>query len=155
MGLRNNLKQDAVSALRVLNAVEIGPEGTVSDAIALMQRNRVGCVVVTEHAKPVGIFTERDVLRKVLSGDLSPQTPIADVMTSPPEVIQEGVTVASVVRRMHGGGFRHMPVVDASNRLVGVVSVKRIVEYLVEHFPSAVFNLPPEPVSQQTNREGA
>ncbi len=155
MTLRDNLRQDAVKALRVVEAAEIGPAGVVADAVALMQARGVGCVIVTEQGKPVGIVTERDVLTKVLAHGLSPKTPIADVMTSPPEVIEEGCSVATVIRRMHQGGFRHMPVIDDARKLRGVVSVKGVVEYLVEHFPSAVFNLPPEPVQKQFSREGA
>ncbi len=155
MSLRENLRQDAVQALRVLEAAEVGPEGVVADAVALMQKRGVGCVIVTEGGTPVGIVTERDILTKVLANSLPPDTPITDVMTSPPEVIQEGCSVATVIRRMHEGGFRHMPVVDEVQKLRGVVSVKRVVEYLVEHFPSTVFNLPPEPVQKQFSREGA
>lgn len=155
MSLRENLKKDAVEALRVVEAAEIGPAGAVADAVALMQARGVGCVVVTEHGKPAGIVTERDILTKVLATGLSLETPIADVMTSPPEVIEEGCSVATVIRRMHEGGFRHMPVIEDVGKLRGVVSVKGVVEYLVEHFPSAVFNLPPEPVQKQFSREGA
>lgn len=155
MSLRENLEQEAVAALRVLDPVEMEPDGTVADAIRLMREHGVGCVVLTEREKPIGIVTERDILTKVLAGDLPTSTRVAKVMTSPPEVIEEGCSVAAVMRRMHQGGFRHMPVVDPSGRLRGVISVKRIVEYLAEHFPSAVFNLPPEPVRGQVAREGA
>lgn len=155
MSLRENLKQDAALALRVLDAVEIEPTGVVADAIALMQERGVGCVIVAENGKPVGIVTERDILTKVLANSLPSDTAITEVMTSPPEVVEEGYSVATVIRLMHQGGFRHMPVVDGAQKLRGVISVKRIVEYLVEHFPSAVFNLPPEPVQKQFSREGA
>jgi CBS domain-containing protein len=155
MSLRDNLRQDAVKALRIVEAAEIGPAGVVADAVALMQARGVGCVIVTEHGKPVGIMTERDILTKVLADGLAPKTRIGDVMTIPPEVLEEGCSVATVIRRMHQGGFRHMPVIDDVGKLRGVVSVKGVVEYLVEHFPSAVFNLPPEPVQKQFSREGA
>ncbi len=155
MSLRDNLGQDAVAALSVDEPVELRFDGAVGDAVALMQQRATGCVVVTERGRAVGIVTERDILTKVLAKGLPPSTPIPEVMTSPPETIQEGCSVATVIRRMQQGGFRHMPVVDGSYNLRGVVSVKRIVEYLVEHFPSAVFNLPPEPVLKQTTREGA
>ncbi|UCC30446.1 MAG: CBS domain-containing protein [Phycisphaerales bacterium] len=155
MSLRDNLTQDAVQALRVLEPVTLGPRGTVADAVALMQEHAAGCVFVTEEDRPVGIVTERDVLTKVLAWNLSPDTPIAEVMTSPPEVIQEGCPVIEVIRRMDRGGFRHMPVVNESDKLQGVVSVKRVVEYLVEYFPSAVFNVPPESVQRRPTREGA
>ncbi len=133
----------------------MGVEGTVRDAIRLMQDHRAGCIFVTEHNRPIGVFTERDVLTKVMDGALSLDTSILEVMTRDPQVITEGYSVANVIQTMHDGGFRHMPVVDDTGHLTHVVSVKRIVEYLVEHFPSTVFNLPPKPVQSMASREGA
>jgi predicted transcriptional regulator len=56
---------------------------------------------------------------------------------------------------MEEGGYRHLPVVDECSRVVGILSVKRIVHYLVEHFPNTVYNLPPDPNAVQQQREGA
>ena len=155
MGLRRSLNREAVASLALPDAVVIGPDQTVAEAISLMQDRGVGCLVVTENGQPTGVLTERDILTKVLARDLPQATPVADVMTRNPEVVDKESSVAEVIRAMHNGGFRHMPVVDSSGCLAGVVSVKRIVEYLVEHFPSAVFNLPPQPDHRQSTREGA
>lgn len=155
MGLRDNLAQPAVQVLRMLEPVVMGPEGDVGGAIALLQGRSEGCVILTEHGKPVGVFTERDVLTKVVAKGLRPDTPITEVMTPAPTVVPEDCTVADVVKVMHQGGFRHLPMVDSSGRVRHVISVKRIVEFLVEHFPEAVFNLPPEPDQKQAVREGA
>ena len=155
MSLRVSLKQDTIKTLCARKPVEIGPDVVVGQAVSLMQKHAVGSVIVTEHGKPVGIFTERDILMKVLARNLPADTPIGEVITSSPKTVPEDCSVAEVIRRMHRGGFRHMPVVDASQRLTGVISIKRIVQYLVEHFPSAVFNLPPDPVQKQQTREGA
>ncbi|MBY0458338.1 MAG: CBS domain-containing protein, partial [Gemmataceae bacterium] len=59
------------------------------------------------------------------------------------------------VERMQKGGYRHVPVVDEDNRPVGVLSAKRIVHYLVEHFPATVYNLPPDPDRVPDTAEGA
>jgi CBS domain-containing protein len=56
---------------------------------------------------------------------------------------------------MVSGGYRHLPVVDEEGRPVGVLSVKQIMHYLVEHFPSTVYNLPPDPRVVPQEREGA
>ncbi|MGL4424211.1 MAG: CBS domain-containing protein [Gemmataceae bacterium] len=56
---------------------------------------------------------------------------------------------------MQQGGYRHLPVVDAENRPVGMLSAKRIVHYLAEHFPMAVYNQPPEPGRVPDTAEGA
>jgi len=56
---------------------------------------------------------------------------------------------------MEEGGYRHLPVVDETGRTLGVLSVKRIVHYLVEHFPSTIYNLPPDPSVFPHDAEGA
>ena len=155
MSLRDSLEQDAVQALRIHEPVTLGPRGTVGEAVALMQERASGCVFVTEEDRPVGIVTERDILTKVLARRLPADTPVSGVMTCPPEVIHEGCPVIEVIRRMDSGGFRHMPVVSKSDKLQGVVSVKRVVQYLVEYFPAVVFNVPPESVERRPTREGA
>ncbi len=155
MNLLENLPKDAVESLRSQDPISMGPQGVVGDAVALMQEASVGCVVIVEDGRPVGVFTERDVLTNVLANHLPMSTAIADVMTRDPEVISEGVSVACVMKTMHEGGFRHMPAVDGQGKLVAIVSVKLVVEYLVEHFPAAVFNLPPKARPCVTSREGA
>lgn len=155
MGLRDNLKCDTVKALSVRAPDVLGADATAGDAVALMQERSTGCVIVTEQRQPVGIFTERDVLTRVFTKGLSLDTPLTDVMTPSPITVSESCSVASVIQRMHKGGLRHMPVVDADGGLQGIISVKRILEYLVEHVPKTVFNLPPEPDQTQRVREGA
>ncbi len=56
---------------------------------------------------------------------------------------------------MHDGGYRHMPVVEPDGAVAGVVSVKRVAEYLVEHFPATIYNLPPDPAQRIDAAEGA
>lgn len=153
--IRQSLTHEAVQTLQVREALTVGPDVSVGTAIARMRERGEGCVIITEHGKPIGVFTERDVLVKFLGDGGDPTRKITEMMTGPPQVAVEGCTVASVIRQMHAGGFRHVPVVDGDGLLRGVVSVKRVVEYLVEHFPEAVLNLPPEPGQKQTAREGA
>ncbi len=56
---------------------------------------------------------------------------------------------------MQTRGYRHLPVIDGNGRPQGVLSVKQIVHYIVEHFPATVYNLPPDPNVVQQEREGA
>jgi CBS domain-containing protein len=76
-------------------------------------------------------------------------------MTPDPVCVHPKDPIRLAVRRMEQGGYRHLPVVDESGRPVGVLSVKRIVHFLVEHFPATVYNLPPDPNGVPQEREGA
>lgn len=86
-------------------------------AICTMREHRVSSVVVVKDRVPVGIVTERDVLEVAASGQLD-ELRVSDVMTAPPETIDESLEVAAALGVMRERGFRHMPVVH-HDELVG------------------------------------
>jgi CBS domain-containing protein len=155
MELSRNLKVESVSRLRSAAAQCLAPEQTVAEAVAIMRQHRVGCVLVCQHGRVEGIFTERDLLRRVLADGRSLSVTLAEVMTPNPVAVQACEPIGLVVHRMQEGGYRHLPVVDHVGRPVGVLSVKRIVQYVVEHFPSTIYCQPPDPGVVPLQREGA
>jgi CBS domain-containing protein len=155
MDLARNLKVESVSRLHPSAPLQVERAKAVADALAAMRQHRTGCVLVCEAGRLVGIFTERDLMRRVLAVGKPLSTPVGDVMTSDPVVVQAKEPIGVAVRHMEEGGYRHLPVVDGKGCPVGVLSVKRIVHYLVEHFPGTVYNLPPDPGAVQQEREGA
>jgi CBS domain-containing protein len=129
---------------------------SVLKAAKLMQKEHVGCVLVVEKGKLDGIFTERDILMKVVgSGSDIAKTKVEEVMTANPETLQPDDMLAYALNYMHVGGYRHLPVVDEKERPVGVVSVKNVVDYLADYFPQDVLSLPPRPLRTTKEREGA
>ncbi len=155
MDLAKNLKIDSVSRLHPTPPHHVSPQQTVAETVALMRGKKVGCVLVMEGERVVGIFTERDLLRKVLAAGQALSLPVADFMTRNPVTVHPKEPIGLAIRRMEEGGYRHLPVVDEAGRPVGVLSVKRIVHYLVEHYPPTVYNLPPNPASVPHEAEGA
>jgi CBS domain-containing protein len=156
MELGRNLKVESVSRLGPAAALCLRAEQSVAEAVTQMRQERVGCVLVCQSGRLVGIFTERDLIRRVLAEGRGEETaPLGQCMTKDPVVVQPGEPIGSAVRRMQEGGYRHLPVVDAVGRPVGILSVKRIVHYLVEHFPSTVYCLPPDPNVYPSHPEGA
>jgi CBS domain-containing protein len=124
------------------------PTHSVTQAMRAMQKEHRGCVLITEdgsaETRVVGIFTERDVLLRIVDRGRNPATlPLAEVMTREPESLPQDASVAWVLNKMCVGGFRHVPVVDREGRPVCVISVSDVVEMLVERFPREVLTLPP------------
>jgi CBS domain-containing protein len=146
---------ESVSRLRPPPARCLSPDDTVAEAVALMRQSGVGCTLLRRDDRLVGIFTERDLLRRVLAADLPMSTPLAAVMTPAPVVVRLKDPIGLAVRHMQEGGYRHLPVIDEHGRPLGVLSVKRIVQFLVEHFPATVYNLPPDPDAFPLAPEGA
>jgi CBS domain-containing protein len=127
-------------------AFDIGVDASVSDAIDVMKIKRVGCVVITKDNRLKGIFTERDVLKKIAGSNLDPHTtPITSVMTHSPQVLWEQDTIAYALNFMDSGGYRHIPIVNEHFEAVGVVSIKDIVSYLIQIFSDEVLHLPAHP----------
>jgi CBS domain-containing protein len=155
------LIREPLRALPVRPAIVFSTDATVTDAMRAMQREHRGCVIVTDdgtqNSKLVGIFTERDVLFRIVDRGRNPAAlPIGEVMTPDPEVLPVRSTVAYALNKMSVGGFRHVPVVDDEHRPAFVVSVRDIVEFLVEAFPREVLNIPLEfGQKSQRAREGA
>ncbi|GIW40695.1 MAG: hypothetical protein KatS3mg076_1272 [Candidatus Binatia bacterium] len=137
-------------------AVTVSPSASVAEAVRRMVEHKVGCVLVEDGGKLVGIFTERDVLVKVLAKVPPEATRVGDLMTSDPETLPPDAKIAFALNKMSVGGFRHIPVVEADGKPVGVVSMRDIVNYVVDLFPDEVLNLPPDPSLQiSRTREGA
>jgi len=133
------------------------PVGTsLGNAVAKMQDHRIGCLLITSDEKLVGVLSERDFLLKVIGKGVDIETAVVDdFMSKEPEVLGNHDAVAFAMNRMNLGGYRHVPLVDVDGRPVGMVSVKDIVNYVVDSFPEMVLNLPPTPRVFSADREGA
>jgi CBS domain-containing protein len=155
MELARNLRVDSVSRLEPTPPHRVESTQTVDDAVYLMRTQSIGCLLVCQLGKLVGVFTERDLMCRVLGVGKPLKTAIGDVMTPDPVTVFAKDPIRVAIRKMQQGGYRHLPVVDEENRPTGVLSVKRLVHYLAEHYPTAVYNLPPDPGTVPNEREGA
>ncbi|MFZ1731468.1 MAG: CBS domain-containing protein [Bacteroidota bacterium] len=135
-------------------AITVDIDTPIRDAIHLMQTKRIGCVLVTSHQKLLGIFTERDVLKKIVGSSFDLRSsPITEVMTIHPQALNDDDTIAYALNFMDLGGYRHIPIVNDAFEPLGLVSVKDIIAYLVQHFADEVLNLPPHPLSKAEEEE--
>ena len=111
----------------------VHPESTVAEAIRLMLARRVGAVVVVDANRVVGIFTERDVLKKLaLSGRDPEKVPVRELMTTPVETASPQTSPDDALVSMLEHHFRHLPVVDSSGRLRGVLSIGNLLHGQME-----------------------
>jgi CBS domain-containing protein len=157
------LLREPVSVLPSRRALTVSPHTTVTEAMRLMKSEHFSCVVITDdgtrNSKLTGIFTERDVLFRVVDRGRNPAAlPIGEVMTPDPETLSLRSTVASALNMMSVGGFRHIPVVDDEYRPALTIRVRDVVEFIVEAFPREILNLPVGHhgmLQRQRAREGA
>lgn len=106
----------------------ISADATVVDAARMMNTRRIGSVVVTSGEKVVGIFTERDILNRVVAENRVPiETTVREVMTSPVACCREDTSLAECRRVMRTQRIRHLPVVE-NDRLIGMVSIGDVLQ---------------------------
>ena len=104
------------------------PHTNVLFAARAMADAHVGSILILDGDKLVGIFTERDLLVRVVAADLNPRnTQLAVVMTADPVVIESGKPLFDAIRLMDENGFRHLPVID-KGELIGLVSIGDVVK---------------------------
>ncbi len=136
----------------------VAPAVSVRHAIDCMNERRTGCVlVVGGDGRLLGVFTERDVLTKIVGRPLDLDAmPVEQFMTAAPECLTLDDGIAYALNMMSVGGFRHIPLIDKNRHPTGVVAMRDIVDYIVDMFPEAVLNLPPSPAHGIARaREGA
>jgi CBS domain-containing protein len=157
MDFRTYLETERVGSVDYRDPVWVAPTASIADAVAVMQRQEVGCVLVVDRGRLAGIVTERDLLAKVLAraSGVDGSDPVTRVMTRDPVVVRTGESLGCLFRRMFQGGFRHLPVVDDNGQLLGTISIKRVIRFLADQFPETVYNLPPVPERFGNAREGA
>ena len=114
------------------NDVEtIVPETMVIVAVHKMNAHKIGALLVVDRERPVGIFTERDVLVRVVAAGLDPKTtPVNEVMTRNPVVVQSSVTVKEALFVISTKRCRHLPVVDDAG-VCGLISIGDLTSWLV------------------------
>ena len=130
--LDNRFLSKSVGLLNPAPAVCVPDSSPIKTALEIFKRERIGCVVaIDEQGKVSGIFSERDVVLKVVLTDLAVNhVPIAEVMTRNPQSATMTTTVGFALNMMSQGGFRHIPIVDDDNFPVGLISVKDLVDHV-------------------------
>jgi len=119
-----------VKHIMIEDVVTAKPNITVKDAIRTLQEKHVGSIVITDEIqKCVGIFTERDAIRLV-ADDVPLETAIDQVMTKHVATIGEEASLDEARRIIVSHGIRHLPVVNSREELVGLLSVRRLLDEL-------------------------
>lgn len=131
-------------------------DASAAAAVREMTEHDLGAVAVEDDVgRVVGIFTERDVLlRGIAGGEGWLESPLSAVMTPDPVTVTASDSVAEAIHRMKEGHFRHLPVIDDQGRAVAMLSIRRVIADVAEHFPAEVQNLPPDPKRESRNLYG-
>ena len=153
MNIGSDLHSETVRQAGPFPPVCVQPDVPVRSALACLRDMGRGAVLVCRDGLLVGIFTERDALRLLASGG-NLDSPIETLMTRNPVTVRETDSVGTAIGKMSINRYRRVPVVDSEGRPTGLLDVSGVIHWLVDHFPSAVYNLPPVAKPGMLQREG-
>lgn len=154
--LESVLLQDTLKDVEFDRGLIVEEQTSVYEAVRMMRKHTQACVLVTRADKLIGIFTEHDVLMKIVDTGIDlERTPVSSYMTHDPVTLPADAGVAYALNKMVVDGLHRLPLVDSEGRPTGVVSMRNIIGYLSSFFPRDVLNLPPDPTKISRGREGA
>jgi CBS domain-containing protein len=131
------LLEEQVSAIETKPFVTVDVATPMAEIVAQMAEKGIGCVLVTDNDQLAGIFTQRDLLNKVAERyEQVKDTPVSELMSPDPVAIHEIESPAVAINLMSVGGFRHIPVLDVDDHLIGLVGPRRTTKYLKKYFPA-------------------
>ncbi len=110
-----------------------GADEYLLDVVSKMAQKGYGCVVVSSGGLPVGIFTERDLLKRVVASGLDmTNTQIGEVMTKNPTCVKRQTRLQHILAAMRLGKFRHLVVTNEKNEITGVISIKDVLSWMTD-----------------------
>lgn len=132
--LERVLAEESIGGMEITPFAAIDPDARIGEVVARMERESYYSMIVVEDGKPIGIFSERDVLNKVAQQfDAVKDKPIRELMTPDPVCVYETDTLAKALNLMAVGGFRRIPVLGLDDRVIGVIGPRRTVRFLQDY----------------------
>ena len=122
-----------VSEIMTTKLTTASVASSIQEVLEMMATADVGRVIVTDKEVPVGIFTEKDIMKRIVNKNIDPRkSPIKEVMTSPIRAVREETHIVEAFGKMYRGKFRHLLVRGRRGKIVGIVSMRRILGLAVE-----------------------
>ena len=135
------MKIESILATKSLNVITVRPDQSLKDAIDLLVEHDIGAlIVVDELGQPVGIISERDIIREAARNETVLARTVAQVMTKDLIVAAPQDDLGAVLQTMIARHFRHMPIVD-QERLIGVISIRDVLTVQLDKYQGEVDTL--------------
>lgn len=155
MSIADKLSEVKIRHLPLRRPAMVERGASIRETVEAMRTRRLGCALVCEQGRLVGLFTERDLLNKVIGEPVSYSAAVEQVMTVNPAKLSLDDSVFAAMSVMKEGDYRNIPLVDGQGTAAGVVTVRDLVTYFAEHFPKEALNLPPDHDQTMWHAEGA
>lgn len=154
MNLRDALRHEPVTHLDLSHFCKIDSGTPVRDVIDVLRQGQQNCAFIIKDGKLAGIFTDRDVMQKIVDRPDALDSAVDEWMTPEPLKVSVNAAAADAMSLMEEYRFRNVPVVDKAGAVVGNLTHYSVLELLAASFPAEVYNRPPNPTRFARRRHG-
>jgi signal-transduction protein with cAMP-binding, CBS, and nucleotidyltransferase domain len=148
------LCHQSIKELYTTNPICVDARTTLRDTIKVLQDRRIGAVIVHTDNKYLGMFGERALVMRIYGEDIPMDTPVGQLLKGDPVWLHLTDDVGKAVQLMVEKKLRHLAVCSGNRQILGILSVRRIIDCLAERFPAEVINRPPRADQTMTAPEG-
>lgn len=145
---------DPISALGLPAPVAVATDATVGAALAAVQKNAQGYVLIVDEGRPRGIMSEHEVLMKIVARDVKYDSNVMEFASRIPVTLTGTETIARAIKLMIAEGVENIPIVDSRGKASAVLRSVDVINFLAEAFPEQLLNLPPRPHQTLPKPEG-
>ena len=154
MTLRSELEAEQVRHLDLKSYCLVESGASVRETLNRMRAEGGASALITQGGGLIGIFTERDVMRRVAAAPETLDGPVDAVMTPKPITVLPDTAAADALWLMDDHHFRNLPVIDRQGQILGDMTYASIINYLAARYPVEVLNQPPRPEQYPSKPEG-
>lgn len=150
------IPKTAIADINSREPVRIREKTSLIDVVMAMKEALRGAAIIEDNAgKLIGIITERDLMTKIDHKTLAwHDMRVEEAMNHNPKTIKATQFIHEALSIMNTCRFRHLPIVDAGNHVLGIVSIRDIIMHVAKLYPQEFLNLPPEPANEAAARYG-
>jgi CBS domain-containing protein len=153
--VESQLLSEPISQLDLSDYCIVTADTSVRETVEQMRELRHNsAIIIGKGMHILGILTDRDVLKRVVTKPEVWDQPVESVMTPTPDTIRASATTGEALHMMENGHYRNVPVVNDKGVIRGNVTYYAILKFLTDHFADVVYNLPPDPTNYADDREG-
>ena len=133
--LEHAMLEGRVADMKIEPYTALGPQTSVEQTLARMGELNIACVMIVEAERLLGIISERDVLHKIADRYEQVKTrPVSDFMTPSPVAVRRTDSPAKALNLMAVSGFRHLPIINVDDKVVGILGPRRVTTFLRQYF---------------------
>lgn len=155
-GIENILQEQILQQMELEPCISVSQSTSILETVQKMRNTpKIHAAIVVENEKPIGMLTQRNIMHQLALSDIDLNAAIETVMVPHPKTLTLQSTLRDTIDLLNKESLLTLPIVNDEGKIVGVATARALINHVTAHFPTAVYNLPPDPRQVSSAPDGA